>query len=98
MKESRADQKFADRGLFFADLYGFSNKLNAAEKSKLQELEKVLKEEIHPLLADGWDKAEYPLDAMKSIFDLHLIDDPALTEGRADKSTSELYRGFRAYT
>lgn len=98
MKESRADKKFEERGLFFSDLYGFSNKLTAAEKSKLQQLEKVLQEDIHPLLADGWDKAEFPLDAMKRIFDLHLIDDPALTQGRADKSTSELYRGFRAYT
>jgi len=32
MKESKADQKFEERGLFFSDLYGFSNKLTQAEK------------------------------------------------------------------
>lgn len=99
VKESYADKAFEKQEKFFySDLYNFAEDLTDGEKEVLTELEEVLQNDIHPVLAEHWDKAEFPFEEMQKIIDLDLMGDPRLLEGRDDNTISELFRGFRAYT
>lgn len=98
VKESRADKDFQADKMFYSDLYDFASKLTAGEKEVLNELETVLKNDLHPVLEQHWNDATFPLEEVQKIIDLGLMDDPRLLEGREGNYISELFRGFRAYT
>ncbi|HBY89531.1 MAG: acyl-CoA dehydrogenase family protein [Ruoffia tabacinasalis] len=98
VKESRADKDFQEEKFFYSDLYNYSSKLTEGEKEVLAELEEVLKNDLHPVLAKHWHDATFPLEEVQKILDLNLMDDPRLLEGREDGYISQLFRGFRSYT
>ncbi|MDK8379260.1 hypothetical protein [Aerococcus urinae] len=49
VKESRADIDAVEK-MFYSDLYNYAEDLTDGEKEVLQEVEKVLKEDIYPVL------------------------------------------------
>lgn len=78
-----------------SDFYGTETLLSEAELSKLRALRTILDEEVHPILADHWERAESPVHLRAPLAALRLADDPSILgkDGRA----RELYLGFRNF-
>lgn len=79
--------------LYPEDLYGFTQKLSEGEVEVLYELRKALEKHLDPIIAESWNKADFPFDEFyKVIEDVHIMNDPRLFEGRDEKyKASEFY-------
>ena len=78
-----------------SDFYDFEELLTAPELAKLRALRTVLDEQVKPVLADHWERAETPVFLREPLRDLRLVDDPELLD--ADGNARELYLGFRNF-
>jgi len=78
-----------------SDFYDFEDLLTEPELAKLRSLRTVLDEQVRPVLADHWERAESPVFLRQPLRDLRLVDDPALLD--ADGNARELYLGFRNF-
>jgi len=78
-----------------SDFYEFEELLTDAEVAKLRSLRTVLDEQVKPVLAEHWERAESPVFLREPLRDLRLIDDPAILDG--DGRARELYIGFRNF-
>lgn len=78
-----------------SDFYDTEALLTAAELGKLLALRKVLDDEVHPILADYWERAESPVHLRAPLAALRLADDPAILD--EDGRARELYLGFRTF-
>ncbi|MEP6843150.1 MAG: acyl-CoA dehydrogenase family protein [Pseudolysinimonas sp.] len=78
-----------------SDLYEFEELLTDAELAKLRSLRVVLDEQVKPVLAEHWERAESPVFLLEPLRDLRLVDDPAILG--EDGRPSELYLGFRNF-
>lgn len=85
----------SDRLYPVSDFYNTESLLSPAEQAKLRELRQVLDNDVRPILADYWERAESPVHLRKPLAALHLIDDPSIVDG--DGNSSELYVGFRTF-
>ncbi|MEW1980687.1 acyl-CoA dehydrogenase family protein [Citricoccus sp. NPDC079358] len=78
-----------------SDLYGFAERLTAAERSVLAELVTVLDEQVKPHLNEHWDAATFPDEIRQPLRDLQLMDPPALKA--AGEPIRDILTGFRNF-
>jgi glutaryl-CoA dehydrogenase len=78
-----------------ADQYGYSTLLSEEERKVLGRLRAVLDDDVQPLLADYWERGEFPEQIIKPLVDLNLMEPPELTRDGAVPGA--LYGGFRNF-
>ena len=78
-----------------SDQYGFSSLLTDAERETLLGLREVLETTVRPVIADHWERGEFPWDVVPPLVALNLMEPPAIAA--AGETPSELYRGFRNF-
>ena len=69
--------------------------LEPEELAQLRKLRAFLDNEARPLLADAWERGEFPAQIIRPMAALDLISPPSLTAGGA--SPRSLYEGFRNF-
>ncbi|MGY1844571.1 acyl-CoA dehydrogenase family protein [Modestobacter sp. SYSU DS0875] len=69
--------------------------LTAEERGQLWRLRRFLDAEARPLLAEHWERAEFPTQLIAPLADLDLIAPPALTAGGTGPRS--LFTGFRNF-
>ena len=79
--------------LYPSDLYGFSSLLSEPELAVLARLRGVLETRVSPLLADHWERGEFPLEIVQPLVDLKLMEPDEL----AGVLPSALYSGYRNF-
>jgi glutaryl-CoA dehydrogenase len=77
------------------DQYGFSHALSAAERAVLGRLRTVLETTVRPLLAEYWEKGEFPHQVLPDLIALDLMAPPEIAATGA--APSALYAGFRNF-
>lgn len=77
------------------DVYGFSDRLTAAEQTALGELRTVLDEQVYPYLNDAWSEDRFPSEIIEPLESLRLMDPPALKQ--AGESTRGVYESMRTF-
>ena len=77
------------------DVYGFSNRLTAAEQTALGELRQTLDEQVYPYLNDAWHEDRFPEEIIEPLELLSLMDPPALNE--AGEPVRELFESMRTF-
>lgn len=81
--------------LYPEDLLGLSNKLTEGEVDVLYTLRQALEKEIQPVIAEYWDKAEFPVHVYDLYRNAKIMNDEKLFVGREGKETySEVYNAF----
>ncbi len=81
--------------LYPEDLLGLSNKLTEGEVEVLYNLRQALEKEIQPVIAEYWDKAEFPTHVYDIYGKTQVMNHPLLFENREGKETySEIYNAF----
>ena len=78
-----------------SDQYGFSTLLTDAERETLLGLREVLETTVRPLIADHWERGEFPWEVLPPLFALNLMDPPTIAA--AGEIPSGLYSGFRNF-
>lgn len=77
------------------DVYGFSQRLTAAEKAVLNELRITLTDKVYPYLNDAWHEDRLPEEIIAPLQSLRLMNPPALEEaGEAVRGVFESMRTF----
>lgn len=74
------------------DPYGIADRLTEAERAPILRLRKVLENEIKPLVAEYWEKGEFPYQIAPSLYGLNLM-----TPDEIDGAPRSLYHGFRIF-
>ncbi|NDO78062.1 glutaryl-CoA dehydrogenase [Kocuria indica] len=74
------------------DPYGVADRLSEAERAPILRLRMVLEDEISPLLAEYWEKGEFPYQIAPSLHGLNLM-----TPNEIDGEPRSLYHGFRIF-
>ncbi|MCT1803560.1 acyl-CoA dehydrogenase family protein [Kocuria carniphila] len=72
------------------DPYGIADRLTEAERAPILRLRTVLESEIKPLVAEYWEKGEFPYQIAPSLYGLNLM-----TPDEIDGAPRSLYHGFR---
>lgn len=85
----------AARPFLAADLYGFADQLTDAERAALLRLRGVVDEHVRPVLAESWDRGEFPGSIEAPLIDAAMMD-PAEVAA-AGQEPSALYAGFRTF-
>ena len=78
-----------------ADVYRYAELLTEAERSVLADLRAVLDRHVRPLLADYWERGEFPYQVLPRLAELDLMRPAAVTAAGAEPSA--LYHGFRTF-
>lgn len=74
------------------DPYGIADRLTEAERAPILRLRAVLENEIKPLVAEYWEKGEFPYQIAPSLYGLNLM-----TPDEIDGAPRSLYHGFRIF-
>ena len=74
------------------DPYGIADRLTEAERAPILRLRTVLENEIKPLVAEYWEKGEFPYQIAPSLHGLNLM-----TPEEIDGEPRSLYHGFRIF-
>ena len=74
------------------DPYGIADRLSEAERAPILRLRTVLEDEISPLLAEYWEKGEFPYQIAPSLHGLNLM-----TPDEIEGEPRSLYHGFRIF-
>ncbi|MBD2763766.1 acyl-CoA dehydrogenase family protein [Kocuria sp. cx-455] len=74
------------------DPYGIADRLSAAERAPILRLRTVLENEITPLVAEYWEKGEFPYQIAPSLYGLNLM-----TPDEIEGAPRSLYHGFRIF-
>jgi glutaryl-CoA dehydrogenase len=77
------------------DLFGYRERLTAAEEGKLAELRELLETRARPHLAQWWEEASSPAHLRGELAALHLEDDPGIVDGTG--MPRAVYIGFRHF-
>lgn len=81
--------------LYPEDLLGLARKLTEGEVEVLFNLRQALNTEIQPVMAEYWDKAEFPVQVYDLYSRVGIMNHSLLFEGREGKPTySEVYNAF----
>lgn len=78
-----------------ADAYGFAELLTDAERAALLRLRGLLDEHVRPVLAESWDRGEFPAGIAAPLIDARLMDPAEVAD--AGQQPSALYAGFRTF-
>ncbi|WP_448071343.1 acyl-CoA dehydrogenase family protein [Georgenia yuyongxinii] len=78
-----------------ADQYGYADLLTDDERAVLARLRTFLETQAAPLVADHWERGEFPTELLAPLAGLDLMAPPALTAGGA--RPRQLFEGFRAF-
>ncbi len=78
-----------------SDVYRYADLLTDAERSVLAELRRVLDGQVRPLLADYWERGEFPYQILPPLIELNLMRPDAIAATGAEPSA--LYHGFRNF-
>ncbi|SFT58178.1 acyl-CoA dehydrogenase family protein [Arthrobacter sp. ov118] len=100
MSVETAPQKTARKRLYsVCDYYDAESLLTDGERRVLARLRKFLDEQARPLLADYWERGEFPDQLARPLIDLDLMEPAELTSARgADRSPARgIYQGFRIF-
>lgn len=77
------------------DVYGFSERLTAAEKTVLDELRTTLADKVYPYLNDAWHEDRLPEEIIEPLQSLRLMNPPALEE--AGESVRGVFESMRTF-
>jgi glutaryl-CoA dehydrogenase len=77
-----------------ADFYDAESLLTDGERRVLGRLRTFLVEKARPLLADHWERGEFPTELAQPLIDLDLMEPAQLT---ADGPARGIYQGFRIF-
>ena len=77
------------------DVYGFSERLTAAEKTALDELRTTLADKVYPYLNDAWHEDRLPEEIIEPLQSLRLMNPPALEE--AGESVRGVFESMRTF-
>ena len=88
--EAESDRLYPD-----CDPYGIEFGLTEAERAPLRRLRAVLDTEVYPLLAEYWEKGEFPYSIAPSLQALGLMEPKEVADAGAEPSA--LYHGFRIF-
>ncbi|NLZ98006.1 MAG: glutaryl-CoA dehydrogenase [Micrococcus sp.] len=77
------------------DVYGFSERLTAAEKTVLDELRTTLADKVYPYLNDAWHEDRLPEEIIEPLQSLRLMSPPALEE--AGESVRGVFESMRTF-
>ncbi|MDN5705289.1 MAG: acyl-CoA dehydrogenase family protein [Yaniella sp.] len=77
------------------DVYGFSERLTAAEKTVLDELRTTLTEKVYPYLNDAWHEDRLPEEIIEPLQSLRLMNPAALKE--AGESVRGVFESMRTF-
>lgn len=81
--------------LYPEDLLGLSKKLTTGEVEVLYNLRQALEKDIQPVMAEYWDKAEFPVQVYELYNRVGIMNNPLLYVERENKETySEVYNAF----
>lgn len=80
---------------YASDYYAFADDLTEAERRVLSGLRDVLERDAQPVLADFWERGEFPFAVKDSLVALRLMDPPELSSN--GDMPSALYSGFRNF-
>jgi len=78
-----------------SDAYGFAQLLTGPERSALSRLREVLDTQVRPIVAEYWERGEFPEQIIAPFVDLDLMDPVEVRE--AGQEPSGLYGGFRNF-
>jgi glutaryl-CoA dehydrogenase len=78
-----------------SDQYRFAELLTPAERAVLGRLRAVLDTRVRPLLADYWERGEFPYETLPPLIELHLMRPEEVTATGVEPSG--LYHGFRNF-
>ena len=81
--------------LYPCDQYRFADLLTDAERAVLHGLRAVLDTRVAPLLAEHWEKGEWPPSVLPDLVALDLMEPPEIAATGAEPSA--LYTGFRTF-
>src|SRR5690606_30215900 len=74
------------------DPYGVEERLTEQEKAPLRRLRAMLDADARPLLADHWERGEFPMQLAPKLVELDLMTPPEL-----DGEPRQLFHGFRIF-
>ena len=77
------------------DVYGFSERLTAAEKTALDELRTTLADKVYPYLNDAWHEDRLPEEIIEPLQSLRLMNPAALKE--AGESVRGVFESMRTF-
>ncbi|GAA2029307.1 acyl-CoA dehydrogenase family protein [Yaniella flava] len=77
------------------DVYGFSDRLTAAEQAALDELRHTLDEKVYPYLNDAWHEDRFPEEIIEPLESLRLMEPSALHE--AGESVRDIFESMRTF-
>ena len=82
-----------------SDYYDAESLLTAAERQVLAKLRGFLESEAKPLLAEYWERGEFPEQLARPLIDLDLMEPAELTAGTGGERTLArgIYQGFRVF-
>lgn len=81
------------------DYYDAESLLTGAERRVLGRLRNFLDREAQPLLADYWERGEFPTQLARPLMDLDLMEPAELTDGTGSGNSRArgIYQGFRIF-
>lgn len=81
------------------DYYDAESILTGAERRVLGRLRNFLDREAQPLLADYWERGEFPTQLAQPLIDLDLMEPAELTDGTGSGNSQArgIYQGFRIF-
>ncbi|GAC1376931.1 MAG: acyl-CoA dehydrogenase family protein [Pseudarthrobacter sp.] len=82
-----------------SDYYDAESLLTATERQVLAKLRGFLESEAKPLLAEYWERGEFPEQLARPLIDLDLMEPAELTAGTGGERTPArgIYQGFRVF-
>ncbi|WP_255769757.1 acyl-CoA dehydrogenase family protein [Pseudarthrobacter sulfonivorans] len=82
-----------------ADFYDAESLLTDSERRVLGRLRTFLDEQAHPLLADHWERGDFPTELAQPLIDLDLMEPAELTgaAGAEHSPARGIYQGFRIF-
>jgi glutaryl-CoA dehydrogenase len=96
--EAGLDSAAAGRLYGVCDYYDAESLLTKGERRVLGRLRSFLDREARPLLAEYWERGEFPQQLAQPLVDLDLMEPAELTgAGRGDGPARGIYQGFRIF-
>ncbi|WLQ07729.1 acyl-CoA dehydrogenase family protein [Arthrobacter oryzae] len=87
----------AERLYEVADYYDAESLLTEDERRVLGRLRSFLDREARPLLADYWERGDFPTQLAQPLIDLDLMEPADLTGGPGSRPARGIYQGFRIF-